>query len=273
MSGQFFKRFAVVVFVVLAASASAEHQWGNYHWESASTPFDITVINSTTDDWDSYVSIAIDDWSLSTVLNMVEDPEGSTSSRVRRQCKGPNGKVRICNLAYGFNGWLGIAGISVDTNGHIISGYTKLNDSYFNSAPYNDAAWKQSVACQELGHNAGLGHQDENFNNISLFSCMDYQDPPTIWPNTHDYEELAAIYGHIHESGGTDPIEEGGGCNAPPGKGCNKSDVPTSNGDIGWGASLGRRGHSETFIRIDPNGTRHITHVLWVSDEGGEHLH
>jgi hypothetical protein len=150
MSGHSFKQFAILGFVVLAASASAEHQWGNYHWESASTPFDLTVINSTTDDWDPYVSIALDDWSLSTVLNMVEDPEGSTSSRVRRQCKGPNGKVRICNLAYGFNGWLGIAGISVDTNGHIISGYTKLNDSYFNNAPYNDAAWKQSVTCQEL---------------------------------------------------------------------------------------------------------------------------
>jgi hypothetical protein len=28
--------------------------------------------------------------------------------------------------------------------------------------------------------------------------------------------------------------------------------------------SLGRRGQSETFMRIDPDGTRHITHVLWV---------
>jgi hypothetical protein len=52
-----------------------------------------------------------------------------------------------------------------------------------------------------------------------------------------------------------------GGCNAPPGKGCNKSGF---SGEIGWGASLGRRGNAETFIRIDPDGTMHLTHVTWA---------
>jgi hypothetical protein len=28
--------------------------------------------------------------------------------------------------------------------------------------------------------------------------------------------------------------------------------------------SLGRRGNAETFIRIDPDGTRHVTHVTWA---------
>ncbi len=255
----------------IAAPATADHAWGNYHWENASTPVKLTVINSTTYNWDGYVSVAISDWSQSTVLNLSEDGTGSTSNRVRRRCKGPNGSIRICNLEYGFNGWLGIAGISVDTNGHILSGYTKLNDSYFNSSYYNGPDWKQSVACQELGHNVGLGHQDEDFNNFALESCMDYQDPPWLWPNTHDYQLLGAIYGHTH-SGGPDPVEEDDGCNAPPGRGCNKSDVPQSNADIGWGASLGRREHSETFMRIDPDGTRHITHVLWV-DDAQDHDH
>ena len=128
------------------------------------------------------------------------------------------------------------------------------------------------MTCQELGHNAGLGHQDENFNNSSLFSCMDYQNPPYEHPNAHDYDQLDAIY---H----TDPYDSynsytgggsgsggggGGGCNAPPGKGCNKSGIGQSNGEIGWGMSLGRRGAHETFMRIVPDGTRHITHVRWV---------
>lgn len=261
------------------ATAWGDHSWGPYHWARTTNSFDLTIINSTTNEWDPYVTQAIShpvelDWSRSAVLSMVEDTSGSTANRVRRQCKGGNGKVRICNLEYGFTGWLGIAGISVDTNGHITTGYTKLNDSYFNADYYNNDSWKQSVTCQELGHNVGLGHQDENFGNQSLFSCMDYQDPPYEYPNAHDFNQLEGIYAHLdtydsYDGASEVPVDGGGdgGCNSPPGKGCNKSDLPESNRDIGWGVSVGRSGNSETFMRIDPDGTRHITHVLWVDDE------
>ena len=249
-----------------ASTALAGHSWGNYHWARTTPSFDLTVINSTTSDWDGYVAQAVDDWSYpnSSVLNMVEDLNGDTSSKTRRSCKGGTGTLRICNLAYGYNGWLGIAGISIDTNGHITTGYTKLNDSYFSSAYYNNDLWKQSVTCQELGHNVGLDHQDEDFDNKSLYTCMDYQDPPTGNPNAHDYEQLGIIYGHTdtynsYTSGGGGG--GGGSCNAPPGKGCNAAGA---NNDVGWGASLGRRGNAETFIRIDPDGTMHLTHVTWA---------
>lgn len=249
------------------AVVSADHAWSSYHWARTTPSFDLTVVNSTTTDWDPYVAAAVNDWSSSGVLNMVQDPTGSTADRDRRQCQAPEGQVRICNLAYGFNGWLGIAGISIDTNGHIFSGYTKLNDSYFSSSYYNTPDWKQSVTCQELGHNVGLGHQDEDFNNTSLLSCMDYQDPPFPWANDHDFDQLAVIYDHLDSydsyagSGGGD---EGGGCNAPAGKGCNKARARQSSSEQGWGASLGRRGAQEKFLRIDPDGTRHITFVTWA---------
>lgn len=249
----------------LTSNAMADHNWGPYHWARTSNPFDLTVINSTTSDWDGYVSQAILDWSESSVLNMVEDPTGSTSKKDRRKCKGGSGTLRICNLAYGNNGWLGLAGISIDSKGHITTGYTKLNDTYFSWNYYNNYPWKQSVTCQELGHNAGLGHQDEDFNNVPLLSCMDYQDPPWVSPNLHDYEQLAIIYGHhLDLSDSNDSGDDGGGdggCKAPPGKGCNKAGA---NGDVGWGASLGRRGNVETFIRIDPDGTMHLTYVTWA---------
>ena len=209
------------------------------------------------------------DWNASDKLNFAEDPNGNTSSQVRRKCNAPTGQVRICNLAYGQNGWLGIAGISIDSNGHIVRGYTKLNDTYFAWSYYNTDAWKQTVTCQELGHDIGLDHQDENFNNTSLQSCMDYQDPPWASPNAHDYEELGIIYAHLDSydsydigSSGTSG-GDGGVCNAPPGKGCNKA-RPQNQEDIGWGMSLGRRGQQETFMRIDPDGTRHLTFVTWV---------
>lgn len=256
-----------VVAVTYGAVLSADHAWGNYHWARTSSSFDLTIVNSTTADWDPYVTAATADWSGSNKLNMIEDLTGSTDSKVRRSCSAPAGQIRICNLAYGNNGWLGIAGISIDSAGHIVSGYTKLNDSYFSSAYYNTSAWKQSVTCQELGHNVGLDHQDEDFNNTSLLSCMDYQDPPFEWANAHDFQQLETIYGHTdsyNSYAGSSGGGGGSGCNAPPGKGCNKAGVGQDDNDRGWGASLGRKGNKEKFLRIDPDGTRHLTFVTWA---------
>ncbi len=258
------------VLALLTSTTNADHSWGPpYHWARTTNPFELIVVNSTTSNWDPYVTNAVYDWSRSANLNMMQDLNGSTSKKVRRQCKGRSGQIRICNLAYGKTGWLGVAGISIDVNDHITRGYTKLNDTYFSLNYYSNFSWKQSVTCQELGHNVGLNHQDQNFYNDPLFSCMDYQDPPFVQPNAHDYLQLdEVIYAHTdsynsYSSGGGD-LEDGGGCNAPPGKGCNKSGIGKIYGNIGWGMSLGRRGQLETFIRIDPDGTRHITHVIWA---------
>ena len=176
----------VFALALMTSSTNADNSWGPYHWARMTNSFNLTVVNSTTSDWDGYVSQAVLNWSASDNLDMVEDPNGSTSKKVRRQCKAPSGQVRICNLAYGQTGWLGVAGISIDANSHITKGYTKLNDTYFSMIFYNDPSWKQSVTCQELGHNVGLHHQDVDFNNESLYSCMDYQNPPYPSPNTHD---------------------------------------------------------------------------------------
>ncbi len=253
---------AALVAVVISTASYADNSWGTYHWASAAIPFNLAIVDSTTDDWDGYVSQAVTYWNMSIVLEMAKE-DGNTATRTRRRCKPPGGKVRICNLAYGNNGWLGLAGISIDSAGHITSGYTKLNDTYFaQDSFYDNPAWRQSVTCQELGHNVGLSHQDEDFYNISLSSCMDYQISPYQYPNAHDYEQLEAIYDHTE--GASDDGGGGGGCNAPQGKGCNKGKANSNNGDIGWGMSLGRRGQTESFMRIDPDGTRHITYVTWV---------
>lgn len=261
--------FLSVTSFLVATVAYADHAWGPYHWARTTSSFDLILLNSTTSDWVGHVPGAAADWTASAKVNFMEQP-GSTDNKVRRQCKGGDGRVRICNLAYGQNGWLGIAGISIDSNGHITTGYTKLNDTYFSWSYYDTPEWRRSVTCQELGHDLGLGHQDEDFNNQSLFSCMDYQVPPYEYPNDHDYEQLAAIYGHTDSYDSYDTGDSGGGggggdggCNAPPGKGCNKA-RPGNNRDIGWGVSLGRRGQHETFMRTDPDGTRHLTFVTWV---------
>ena len=255
--------------VICATPAVADHSWGTYHWARTTNSFGLTVVNSTTPDWDGYVTRAIGDWSASTKLDML-DVASADETKTRRRCQGPDGQVRICNLAYGNTGWLGIAGISIDSAGHITTGYTKLNDTYFTEPFYNNDQWKQSVTCQELGHNVGLDHQDEDFNNTSLLTCMDYQNPPFEYPNAHDYEQLETIYGHIdaydsYATGGGDGGGGGGGggCNGR-GRGCGNGGSAGFAGEVGWGISLGRRGQQETFLRIDPDGTRHLTHVTWA---------
>jgi hypothetical protein len=96
----------VIVVAAYGAVVSADHAWSHYHWARTTASFNLTVINSTTGDWDPYVAAAVADWSQSDVLDMVEDTNGSTSAKDRRQCKAPLGMVRICNLAYGTtDGW------------------------------------------------------------------------------------------------------------------------------------------------------------------------
>src|SRR6266508_6040944 len=111
-------------------------------------------------------------------------------------CQATTGRVEVCNSTYGNNGWLGIASIWITTGNHITQGTVKLNDTYFNTSTYNTTAWRNLVSCQEVGHTFGLDHQDENFDNPNLGTCMDYtRDSSTNQhPNSHDYEELLCIY-------------------------------------------------------------------------------
>jgi hypothetical protein len=221
---------------LVALPASANHSWGGYHWARASNPFTVNVVDSVTPDWDGYLDTAISDWSSTAGPARLVKQAGSTSSRDRRRCAAVAGNVRVCNYTYGFNGWLGVASIWV--NGlHITQGTVKMNDSYFNTSTYNTPPWRRLVMCQEPGHTLGLDHQDENFSNPNLGTCMDYTNDPdgppsNEHPNQHDYDELNLIY--AHSDGGTLAVEQ-----APGGK-----SKPTRVKDSLWVRDLGA-GHKQ----------------------------
>lgn len=190
---------AVVAGVSLLApgSALASHSWGSYHWARTSNPFTLKVGDNVDSKWDAYLDEAIVDWSKSSVLDLTKVTGGTTA----RQCKMTTGRIEVCSARYGFNGWLGLAGIKV-SGSHITAAYTKVNDSYFDSATYNTPAWRRLVMCQEIGHDFGLDHQDEAFDNGNLGSCMDYTNDPdgppsNEHPNPHDYAQLETIYAHL----------------------------------------------------------------------------
>lgn len=237
--------------------ASADHAWGGYHWARTTPTFTLALGDSVTSAWDSYLVDASNDWTASTVLNTVIIP--GTGGK---NCKPSLGRGEVCNSKYGNNGWLGIA--SVWTSGtHITQATVKMNDTYFIKPQYNTSAWKHLVVCQEIGHIFGLGHQDENFTNANLGTCMDYTNNPTPnqHPNQHDYDQLVLIYSHL------DSITTLGTI-ASAATAAQDSDNPND-----WGKEVSRSadGRSSTFEQELGRGQKIIRHVFWAEPRGRAH--
>src|SRR5437867_3646095 len=192
---------------IAAGPADATHSWNGYHWSRVSNPITIALGNNLSANWTPYLTTAASDWSITSgACNNPQNPIRCTvvaGGSSGRKCRPSAGRVEVCNGTYGNNGRLGIAQIWI--NGvHITQGTVKVNDTYFNTPQYNTPAWHSFVMDQEVGHEFGLAHQDENFNNADLLdacgrgSCMDYSADPTnnTTPNQHDYDELVIIYSH-----------------------------------------------------------------------------
>jgi hypothetical protein len=195
---------AAAMATVLVGAALANHSWGKYHWARTSNPFTLKVGDNVGSSWDSYLNEAISDWSASSVLDLSKVAGGTSPST----CAPTAGRIETCNANYSNTGWLGIAQIWIQRNrgqSHITQATTRVNDYYFNQSQYNTPAWHRLVMCQEIAHDFGLDHQDENFNNANLGSCMDYTSDPdgppsNEHPNQHDYDQLVTIYTHLDNS-------------------------------------------------------------------------
>lgn len=246
--------FALVVGLAVIGVYSpvyATHSWGGYHWARTTNPFTIKLGDNLSGSWDPFLVSVSNDWSVSSVLDTVV----VTGQSNPKTCKPTMGRVEVCNAKYGSTQWLGIA--SIWANGtHITQGTVKLNDTYFSTSKYNTPAWKNLVACQEIGHTFGLDHQDENFNNLPLGTCMDYTSDPTPnqHPNAHDYEMLETIYAHL------DPSTTVGQSTAQMAQEVDHSDAAT------WGKMIhttsDKRG--ALFERDFGNGQKVFTFVVWA---------
>jgi hypothetical protein len=239
-----------------APDAMATHSWGGYHWERTANPFTIKLGNNLSAQWVSSLTTASSDWSASDVLNT----NVVTGLANPKNCRATSGRVEVCNSKYGNNGWLGIASIWASGT-HITQGTVKLNDTYFNTATYNTPEWRALVTCQEVGHTFGLDHQDENFNNANLGTCMDYTNSPASnqHPNAHDYEELDIIYSHL-DAGTT--IGQSTAGFAP--------DIDTSD-PRNWGRlmKLSHGGRTAVYELDLGNGRKIITFVIYALEAHG----
>jgi hypothetical protein len=235
---------SLLLFVALPTLAN--HSWGSYHWGRTANPLHLNLGDNMSSSWDSYFAVAVSDWNQSTVLDL-SIVAGNTRPK---QCRPTAGMIQVCNASYGNNGWLGIAQIWASGN-HITQGVTKMNDSYFNTATYNTPAWRQLVICQEIGHVFGLDHQDENFDNANLGTCMDYTNNPSSnqHPNSHDYNQLISIYSHLDSS------------NTAQNNGVMSGEFNTPRE---WGQVVRSQGRSAVYIRDFGNGHHMVTFVFWA---------
>ena len=241
---------ALVVFPYVAA---ANHSWGGYHWARTSNPFTLKLGDNVSSAWDGILATTSADWTLSSVLDTTIVVGGTNP----KNCRPTSGRVEVCNSKYGKNGWLGIAQLLLNSDGHKCTGGTKMNDTYFSTAKYNTTAWRNLVMCQEVGHTLGLDHQDENFDNANLDTCMDYTSNPASnqHPNAHDYEELELIYAHLDSSTTLSQGTVQGAANGTAG----------DNGQDDWGRAIRTdpSGRPNVFAKDLGNRTRQITWVYW----------
>ena len=263
---------ALALFIVIGAYgiAQADHAWGKYHWNlsTADTLTNPLALgdNLTAAAWQESLGGASADWNTSLLKNV------AVAGTSNANCDPTLGRVEVCNGAYGENGWLGIAQIWVyrGKDGHIAQAIVKLNDTYFALPQYGTPAWKNFVMCQEVGHTFGLDHQDEDFTNANLGTCMDYTNDPdgTLFdqlnnehPNGHDYDMIASIYAHTHGAKGGG---KGGGKGKPAAL---PADAQVAlDGPAEWGQAVATdaQGRNSKYVRSLEGGIEVVTHVLWA---------
>ena len=238
--------------------ASANHSWGGYHWARTSNPFTLKLGDNLSTGWKSHLTQTSADW------NAGNTPVQTTivSGTAGRRCKMVVGTTQVCNGTYGNNGWLGLASINITDGTHITQGTAKMNDTYFNSATYNNPNEKEHVMCQEVAHTFGLGHQSET--GASLNTCMDYfsntganaGNTVSTKPNQHDFDELNTIYAHLDS---TTTVGFAAGFSSPYESGM-------ENDPSQWGQLVRQsaNGRASTYERVEWNGSKTITEVFWT---------
>lgn len=115
------------------------------------------------------------------------------------------------------------------------------------------------MSCQEVGHTFGLDHQDEDFNNANLGTCMDYTNDPSTnqHPNQHDYDQLQTIYSHTDS---TNTVFR-------PQTVAPAAWTETEFTDRGqWGrlVEISADGKTSTYVQDFGNGYKVFTFVVWA---------
>jgi hypothetical protein len=262
-----------------ALPAGATHSWGSAHWSRTST-LAIRLGDNVGTAWDTHLANAAADWSKPSYLETIVARSGKDPVK----CAPTYGRVEVCNARYGSTGWLGLADVWT-SNGHVVQGTARLNDTYFAQRAFNTGAMRRSVMCQEIGHTLGLDHQDVNMDNFNLGTCLDYTSDPSgtkgtngtlknTRPNAHDYGQLASIYKHLDggQLSSTKLSSSTSAAEAPSRGELARLAAPGGLSQREWGRAVRTdgRGRPRVFVRRLDANTEVTTFVIWA-DAHQEH--
>jgi len=175
--------------------------------DGSGEPLKLKVANALTSDWDEYFTAAVEDWDGAARVDGDADVMSLETERLEADpaCTPVEGIMKVCNDDYGATGWEGINECLI-MGDFIISSVAKMNEYYLHPDNYKGLLQgstatlqdkRRYTMCHEIGHGFGLSHQDEEFSNADLNTCMDYSSRPAnnLRPNPADYSALNILYG------------------------------------------------------------------------------
>ena len=271
---------AGLAIVGFSTVALATHSWGGYHWARTTPQFTLKLGNNmTTTDWRAHLTQTSIDWNSGNSAVLTALVAGTAG----RRCSMVAGTTQVCNGTYGSTGWLGLASINISGGTHITQGSAKMNDTYFNTATYNNPNERLHVVCQEVAHTFGLDHQSTD--GSSQNSCMDYfsntganaTSTLSTKPNAHDFAQLNSIYAHLD---GTSTVQQLAAEVAAMSRGPSAANRDISDDPQSWGQLVRQsaNGRSSHYERENGDGSKNVTHVYWTLEAatrcpGCDHRH
>ena len=186
---------AALSLLTVVTVASADHAWSVYHWPSDN--LSPTVVDRTSSSLYD-VPAGVLEWdNLDTLIQ----PQMATANN--------KGDIKVKESVIRSTSYLGLAGVYLDGDGHITRAEIVLNTrlmvELYGPDPRDIA---DHVLCQEIGHVLGLFHNrdGDDTGGSPDNTCMNDQGHLGEYtsPNSHDTEQLNAIYGH------SDAIGDGG---------------------------------------------------------------
>lgn len=204
---------ALAMLAVFALPASAGHSWNGYKWAGTGGGLELQLVDRMSPNWSALLPPVLEDWDGDDTYNTFDLlPTSGSPTAICANPLGPGvaaaaGYIELCNDTYGQNGWLGVARIWIDGS-TITAAVSAMNDSYFQTPTYDDDVARRHVLCQEIGHTFGLDHQKSPRDQSCMNDRWGLFTESYQTPNSHDYDQLAAIYGTASGGGGG---EDGGG--------------------------------------------------------------
>ena len=211
--------------------------------------------------WDAHLDGGSADWSASTVLDLNKISGGTNPTSCRPDVRPDRGLQRLVREH-------GLARHRADlgsSGSHITQATTKVNDTYFDTAPYNTPAWRGSSCARRSRTTSGSTTRTRTSTIANLGTCMDYTNDPDGGRAAQllirqRAPERARLRASSRRSTRTSTARRRRRQAVPPAQ-------PSATSGVGnappllAGEPRERRPSTSTHL---PNGGRRVTHVFWA---------